>query len=61
MPPDLCKLIERMGLIFEEMEAKKTSNPEIFDSCSKQAKDFGMANAFYYLCVEQELEEKGII
>ena len=62
MSPKMCKDIERRGKIFDEMESKRVSDPEYFEDILKQAGgDNGIAMAFYYSCIEQELEEHGKI
>ena len=62
MPPVICELIGRMGDIFNEMEKRRREDPDDFAEVLEMAQgDFGVAYAFFYMLVEQDLEEKGVI
>lgn len=54
--------IIRMGAIFDKMKEVDSDNPSYFEDILKQTGgDYGISMAMFYLCNEQELEEKGLI
>lgn len=62
MPPDLCQYIEAMGMIFTVMEKRRKEDPEDFADLLEQAGgDFGIAYAYYFMLVEDDLTEEGKI
>jgi hypothetical protein len=62
MSSELTQHIEAMGLIFTEMERRRKEDPDDFKDLLDQADgNFGIAYAFLFLLVEDNLRDRMII